>query len=274
MDHRQHMVLSPICASKMTAVIFTPTSSQQKAKTPRPPISIPRIELCAAVLGLKVTQWVTKHLSISIDKISVFYWVDATIVLSWIRDAIYRWPTFVANRVGMIHSATHINQWHHVSTNENPADVLSRGIASAQLIESKLYWNGPYWLRQAQNTWPVTDWTFLEEQPLEIRVNVAIGIPVLSGVTQSLLCQYSSYTTLRRIVVVLLLPKTHHFTNVIIDHGHFVTLSRHRINPAVCRNWDRLHWRIRFKSIAISWQHHIQRIYRRYYLLSYQSNSS
>lgn len=85
-----------------------------------------------------------------------------------------------------------------MSTHENPADISSRGVTPAQLIESKLYWNGPDWLKQSQDAWPVTDWTFLEEENVEHLVNVAIDAS-----EEPFLSRYSSFVYLRRIVALL-----------------------------------------------------------------------
>ena len=37
--------------------------------------------------------------------------------------------------------------WNHVNTQQNPADIASRGATLAQLYESTLWWHGPIWLQ-------------------------------------------------------------------------------------------------------------------------------
>ena len=56
---------------------------------------------------------------------------------------------FVSNRVKKIRDHPEI-QWRYVPTNENPADVASRG---GQITDSKLWWNGPEWLSDPTR-WP------------------------------------------------------------------------------------------------------------------------
>lgn len=167
--------------------------------TPKPPITIPRIELCAAVLGLKLSQWVLKQLSIASNITKTYYWLDATIVLSWIRGNINKWPIFVANRIGMIHAATNINQWHHVSTNENPADFSSRGLTPQQIIGLDAYWYGPKWLMDKQVNWPRSDWTFLENEECEEIVN---SITSLSE--ESFIRNYSTFGRLLQVTAWIL----------------------------------------------------------------------
>ena len=73
-------------------------------------------------------------------------WLDSTVALYWIEGAgDYR--HFVASRVAKIRSHTSV-KWHHVPTDQNPADLGSR---EGQLTE--MWFNGPQWLRNKEN-WP------------------------------------------------------------------------------------------------------------------------
>lgn len=66
--------------------------------------------------------------------------------LSWINNHSNIWKVFVANRISQIQSLSDPKAWNYVKTNENPADVLSRGISAIELYSSKLWWHGPDWL--------------------------------------------------------------------------------------------------------------------------------
>ena len=37
---------------------------------------------------------------------------------------------------------------------DNPADLGSRGIPSAQLVVADIWWQGPTWLRGSPSEWP------------------------------------------------------------------------------------------------------------------------
>ncbi|GBM20204.1 hypothetical protein AVEN_216631-1 [Araneus ventricosus] len=65
-------------------------------------VSIPRLELCSAVLLSHLVQAVLNYLKIQID--STYAWTDLMIVLSWLQSESSRWKTFVANRVSEIQS--------------------------------------------------------------------------------------------------------------------------------------------------------------------------
>lgn len=115
-------------------------------------ISIPRLELCGALIMARLTYKVTKSISLQFD--DIFHWCDSTIVLGWINTASNLLKTFVSNRISEIQSKTNSNNWHHVNTKENPADLLSRGVNPKTLKSSSLWWHGPPWLSEDSNSWP------------------------------------------------------------------------------------------------------------------------
>lgn len=69
----------------------------------KPLLTIPRLEFCAAVLLAKLVHKIIN--AIGIEDLSVNFWSDSTDVLFWLRDRPSRWPTFVANRCSLIHTA-------------------------------------------------------------------------------------------------------------------------------------------------------------------------
>jgi hypothetical protein len=108
-------------------------------------ITIPRLELSAALLLAQLMSKIKKTLNIPAEKF--IYWSDSTIVLSWLKMPSSSLKTFVANRVGEIQSLTSVEDWYHIRTFENPADILSRGVTPQQLNDSMLWWHGPQFLR-------------------------------------------------------------------------------------------------------------------------------
>lgn len=66
------------------------------------------------------------------------------IALAWISHESNKWNTFVANRVAEIHRIASQAQWHHVKSQDNPADPLSRGINPDKLKTMKIWWGGPH----------------------------------------------------------------------------------------------------------------------------------
>lgn len=94
-------------------------------------LTIPRLELSAAVVATRLDNMVRKEIDIPINK-SIF-WTDSTCVLGYIANEDKRFHTFVANHAAAIQEATSSSQWKHVSTKQNPADDASRGISSEAL---------------------------------------------------------------------------------------------------------------------------------------------
>ncbi|GFW30665.1 integrase catalytic domain-containing protein [Trichonephila clavipes] len=57
---------------------------------------------------------------------AVFYLRNSQIVLDWLKLFPSRWKIFVANRILTIQKMTSEASWHHVKSQENPADCASR----------------------------------------------------------------------------------------------------------------------------------------------------
>ncbi|GFU40235.1 integrase_H2C2 domain-containing protein [Trichonephila clavipes] len=110
--------------------------------------TIPRLELCAAMLLAKLVHRVKQALKLNVT--NTFLWSDSMIVLSWLRKESYQLKTFVANRIATIQETTSSEQWRYVATEDNPADFVSRGMDSLKLKTCELWWNGPKFLMSNQ----------------------------------------------------------------------------------------------------------------------------
>ena len=108
-------------------------------------VSIPRLELLAAVLGAKVVRFLCQHLPYVFT--SVVLWSDSTTVLHWLSSD-ENLPTFVRNRVAVIKSVPQV-EFRYVKSSFNPADLPSRGVTSSSLSSNELWWHGPSFLSSA-----------------------------------------------------------------------------------------------------------------------------
>ena len=90
-------------------------------------------------------------------------------VLYWIRGQSRKFKPFVANRVGEIQALTNPEQWRHVPTKQNPADLLTRGLSVSALSEEERWWKGPLFLKYDHTQWPPTRTEREKEADVELR---------------------------------------------------------------------------------------------------------
>ena len=121
--------------------------------------SIPRLELMGAVVGVRLAKRIATVIDFPIRRVT--FWSDSVNVLWWIRGRSRQFKPFVANRVGEIQSNTDPEQWRYVPTSMNPADILSRGMRTEELIGCSKWWKGPDFLSQSEETWPLRKEVFL-----------------------------------------------------------------------------------------------------------------
>lgn len=111
--------------------------------TPLKAVTIPRLELTAALVSTKVSGILQEELGYS--DIQETFWTDSKVVLGYIKNESRRFHVFVANRVQQIRDRTNPTQWNYVPTAENPADEGSRGLTAKELISS-MWLRGPDFL--------------------------------------------------------------------------------------------------------------------------------
>ena len=112
--------------------------------TPLKTITIPRLELTAAVVSVRIHKLLKGELEY--DNISEIFWTDSKVVLGYIANDSKRFHVYVANRVQTIRDHTTPDQWRFVETHNNPADHASRGMTADEICDSKIWWNGPEFL--------------------------------------------------------------------------------------------------------------------------------
>lgn len=133
---------------KLTGTTSINLLTSKTKVSPIKQVSIPRLELCGAVLVAKLLQEVSH--SLNIPKSCLHAWTDSTVVLAWLSSHPSRWKTFVANRVSDILNVLDSDQWHHVQSMDNPADCASRGVRPSQYPSNDLWLKGPSWLQERE----------------------------------------------------------------------------------------------------------------------------
>ena len=107
--------------------------------------TIPRIELCAAKLGVELSLKLQGEFRFEFSQ--VCYWTDSQTVLQYLKNDHLKFKTFVENKVCFIKNFTDESQWRYVPSKQNPADLVTRGTSSQTLINSELWNNGPRFLK-------------------------------------------------------------------------------------------------------------------------------
>ncbi|CAG7785078.1 unnamed protein product, partial [Allacma fusca] len=135
--------------------IFGVKTTMVVAKTkvsPLKPLSVPRLELQAAVMGVRLARCVKSQIGITID--SLHFWSDSRIVLFWIRSDARRYKQFVANRIGEILEDSNVDDWRWVPTLDNVADEATRSNQECNFSDSSRWLEGPAFLTQPEDQWP------------------------------------------------------------------------------------------------------------------------
>ena len=111
--------------------------------SPLKQVTIPKMELAAATISARMSQFLQKELSHPDVK---EFWTDSKIVLGYVNNEAKRFHVFVANRVQQIRDVTDPGSWLYVDTNINPADEASRGVTAQHLLGESRWLSGPEFL--------------------------------------------------------------------------------------------------------------------------------
>ncbi|XP_041785513.1 uncharacterized protein LOC121600811 [Anopheles merus] len=119
---------------------------------PLKPLTIPKMELQACLLGARLLKSTEQHHPIPIKKRVL--WTDSTVALSWIHADPRNYRPFVANRVAEIQENTNVNEWRWVPTKDNPADKATKWKGRENFNWDGIWFQGPSFLLQDEESWP------------------------------------------------------------------------------------------------------------------------
>jgi len=168
-------------------------------------MSIPRLELAAAVLAVKLYQLVSHELDIKID--NRYFWTDSMIVLGYVRNDTKRFKTYVANRLATIRDVTSPDEWRYVPSRLNPGDLASRGLHPSDTNRLAYWLHGPEFLLKDESQWPeITNSVVVSDDDVELKLSTTANVTQGERSTglNDLLGRYSNFGKLQRAVAWLL----------------------------------------------------------------------
>ncbi|XP_033226851.1 uncharacterized protein LOC117179303 [Belonocnema kinseyi] len=119
---------------------------------PLKPLTIPRLELQAAVMGSRLAETIITQHTLKIRK--RIFWTDSTTVLNWIRSDARKYQPFVAHRLAEVLDLTSVNEWRWVPTKINVADDATRDTEHIEIDSSCRWFTGPEFLLKKEQEWP------------------------------------------------------------------------------------------------------------------------
>ena len=174
-----------------------------KAKlAPSHATTIPHLELCAATLGIKITEQINQELDIKPDAVADYS--DNRVVLGYITNETRHFYVYVNNRVGCIRKSSSPEQCCYVPSHRNPANLATRSV-DAQNLSSSMWHHGPTFLHyqeSAVNTNPSLASETAEDDPEVRPVVLALATQILPDkpLGTSRFSRFSQWATLVRAI--------------------------------------------------------------------------
>ena len=109
-------------------------------------VTVPRLELAAAVLSAKLCSIIQNEMDFSFSR--VCFWTDASVVLRCTLKSSSPFEIFVANRIEQLPTMTSPDQWRFVPGTMNLVDIASRGLLPEKVKCADFWFSGPSFLMQ------------------------------------------------------------------------------------------------------------------------------
>lgn len=164
--------------------------------------TIPRLELLSATLGIRLARFIREESSRTITSTTLFG--DSMIVLHWILNTNASVPRFNQKRLDEIRSLSDCH-FRYVPTQQNPADLATRGCSGTDLVHHDLWWNGPSFLRLSKSEWPQAEIRSKEEPEAEtnpVSACPAANVPRTTLVSPE---RFSTFNSLLSVMMLVLL---------------------------------------------------------------------
>ncbi|XP_023930308.1 uncharacterized protein LOC106157407 [Lingula anatina] len=168
-------------------------------------VTIPRLELCAAVLATELADTISEHLDLPMETFK--YCTDSRVVLGYLYNRTRRFYTYVSNRVATILKRSKASQWQYIPSEKNPADCGTRCNTPVQDFSSSKWITGPDFLKDVVTATVGENCNFDlvdEDADCEIRPTINVKATVL---LRSIAARFEKFSTWKSLVRAISLLK-------------------------------------------------------------------
>ncbi|XP_065365548.1 uncharacterized protein LOC135958579 [Calliphora vicina] len=202
-------------------------------------MSIPRLELQAAVLGTRLMGTILKEHSIKVSRIVC--WSDSTTVVSWIGSESRRYKPFVAHRITEILDSTSPADWRWLPTNLNVAKETTRMKSQVNFSDDCRWFTGPKFLYEYEDEWPKTQeipTCSLDTEEVRPKFALLVNTPVVFEFDR-----FSSYLKLKRTIAWVLRFINRYQKKIGPEEGNGLTTAELKsADICLCRQAQREHF--------------------------------
>ncbi|XP_037964924.2 uncharacterized protein LOC105390593 isoform X1 [Plutella xylostella] len=172
-------------------------------------LSMPRLELNAALLLAKTMARVYDSLKDELQIQNVYIHSDSQVVLAWLKTNPIKLNAYVANRIKLMQQLTNNYLWSYIKTDQNPADCLSRGVSPCDLMQHPLWFNGPKFMLDPDYKFTEFNYEAVKCNLPEVKVvsgELNEGGPVcaaslkVNNVVGNIITKYSSISKAQRVL--------------------------------------------------------------------------
>ena len=105
-------------------------------------LNLPQLDLMGAVIGTRLPNFLSHSLSSRYPNLTIKLWSDSQIALHWVNSN-KSLKYFITHRITEITNLFPASTCNHCPTDQNPADLFTRGITSSQLLRESAWpkWN-------------------------------------------------------------------------------------------------------------------------------------
>ncbi|XP_062538146.1 uncharacterized protein LOC134206445 [Armigeres subalbatus] len=158
--------------------------------------TMPRLELCAAVNLARLINTVIPILKMDVHGVKL--WCDSQIVLAWIKKNPEQLQIYVRNRVVEINKLTSVYEWNYIKSEDNPADLVSRGCYPDCLRSSDFWWNGPMFLQDTN--YMIQETPMINDDELPEMRNIRVCTPAVEIEDEPIFDRCGNFSKLQRIL--------------------------------------------------------------------------